>query len=137
MAALSGMPDNPQHRIVREGKVIYTAAQPEYATAIAKLHQWYADGLIDQEALTQDDKTYLAKGKTASETLGAYIWWETEEVVGPERSGDYVLVPALTGVNGKRIIGHSNGADYNAGAFAITRANQHPEATMRLSLIHI
>jgi putative aldouronate transport system substrate-binding protein len=131
MAALSGMPDNPQHRIVREGKVIYTAAQPEYATAIAKLHQWYADGLIDQEALTQDDKTYLAKGKTASETLGAYIWWETEEVVGPERSGDYVLVPALTGVNGKRIIGHSNGADYNAGAFAITRANQHPEATMR------
>ncbi len=130
MAAISGMPDNFQHRIVRDGKVIYTAAQPEYATAIAKLHDWYAEGLIDQEALTQDDKTYLAKGKTDIETLGSYVWWETEEVVGPDRAGDYALVPALEGPAG-RLVGHSNGADFSGGAFAITRANKHPELTMR------
>lgn len=130
MAALGGMPDNPDHRIVQDGKVIYTAAEPEYATAISRLHDWYAEGLIDQEALTQDDRTYLAKGKTDPETLGAYIWWETEEVVGPERAGDYVLVPALSGVDGA-IVGHSNGSDFAAGAFAITRANQYPEVTMR------
>lgn len=130
MAAISGMPDNFQHRIVRDGTVIYTAAQPEYATAIATLHEWYAEGLIDQEALTQDDRTYLAKGKTEIETLGAYIWWETEEVVGPDRADDYVLVPALSGPAG-RLVGHANGADYSGGAFAITRANQYPEVTMR------
>ncbi|MDQ2624645.1 MAG: ABC transporter substrate-binding protein, partial [Actinomycetota bacterium] len=120
----------PQHRIVRDGKVIFTAAQPEYATAIAELHAWYAEGLIDQEALTQDDKMYLAKGKTDTETLGAYVWWETEEVVGPDRADDYVLVPALSGPDG-RLVGRSNGADFSGGAFAITRANKYPEVTMR------
>ncbi len=130
MAALGGMPDNADHRIVRDGKVIYTAAQPEYATAISKLHDWYERGLIDPEALTQDDKTYLAKGKTETEVLGAYVWWETEEVVGPDRADDYVLVPALEGVAG-RLVGHSNGSDFRSGAFAITRANKYPDVTMR------
>ncbi|WP_246117363.1 ABC transporter substrate-binding protein [Cellulomonas composti] len=130
MAAMGGMPDNPQHRIVRDGEVIYTAAQPEYAKAIETLHDWYSTGLIDAESLTQDDKTYLAKGKTTDETLGAYVWWETEEVVGPDRAADYVLVPALSGVGG-RLVGHSNGSDYAAGAFAITRTNEYPEITMR------
>lgn len=130
MAALGGMPDNADHRIVRDGKVIYTAAQPEYATAITKLNDWYERGLIDSEAVTQDDKTYLAKGKTDEETLGAYVWWETEEVVGPDRADDYVLVPALEGVNG-RLIGHSNGSEFKAGAFAITKANKYPDVTMR------
>lgn len=130
MAALGGMPDNLDHRIVRDGEVIYTAAQPEYRDAVAELHDWYARGLIDQEALTQDDKTYLAKGKTPEPVLGSYIWWETEEVVGPDRADEYVLVPALEGVAG-RLVGHSNGSDFGAGAFAITNANEYPEVTMR------
>ena len=130
MAALGGMPDNPDHRIVRDGKVIYTAAQPEYRDALAKLHDWNSRGLIDQEALTQDDKTYLAKGKTPDAVLGSYVWWETEEVVGPDRADEYVLVPALEGPAG-RLVGHANGGDFSAGAFAITRANDYPEVTMR------
>lgn len=130
MAALGGMPDNADHRIVRDGKVIYTAAQPEYADAISKLNDWYDRGLIDPEALTQDDKTYLAKGKTQDPTLGAYVWWETEEVVGPDRADDYVLVGALDGVSG-RLVGHSNGSDFKGGAFAITNANKYPDVTMR------
>ncbi|OJX96924.1 MAG: sugar ABC transporter substrate-binding protein [Micrococcales bacterium 73-15] len=130
MAALGGMPDNLDHRIVRDGKVVYTAAQPEYREAVAQLADWYAEGLIDPEALTQDDKTYLAKGKTEEPTLGAYVWWETEEVVGPDRAADYVLVPALDGVAGP-LVGHANGGDYAPGAFAITRANEYPEVTMR------
>ncbi|MCL3861218.1 ABC transporter substrate-binding protein [Actinotalea sp. K2] len=130
MAALGGMPDNLDHRIVRDGQVIYTAAQPEYRDAVSRLHDWYDRGLIDQEALTQDDKTYLAKGKAPDPVLGSYIWWESEEVVGPDRADDYVLVPALSGVNG-RLVGHANGSDFGAGAFAITRANQYPEVAMR------
>jgi putative aldouronate transport system substrate-binding protein len=130
MAALGGMPDNLDHRIVRDGKVIYTAAQPEYRDAIAKLADWYARGLIDQEALTQDDKTYLAKGKAPEPVLGSYVWWETEEVVGPERADEYVLLPALEGAAG-RLVGRANGGDFGDGAFAITRANEYPEVTMR------
>lgn len=129
-AAISGMPDNPDHRIVRDDTVVYTAIQPEYRDAIATLHDWYAEGLIDQEAFTQTDTQYLAKGKSDTPVLGSYIWWETEEVVGPDRAGSYSLMAPLEGPAG-RLVGRSNGADYGRGAFAITRANEHPEATMR------
>jgi putative aldouronate transport system substrate-binding protein len=126
-----GMPDNLDHRIVRDGKVIYTAVQPEYKEAIAYFHKWVQEGLIDPEAFSQDSKVYLAKGKTQEETLGSYIWWEIEEVVGPDRAKDYVLVPPLAGPGGKVDVGHSNGSEYGRTAFAITKANKHPEITMR------
>lgn len=126
-----GVPDNLDHRIVRDGKVIYSAAQTEYRDALAYLHQWYTEGLIDPESFTQDAKAYLAKGKTEAETLGAYVWWETEEVVGPDRAKDYALVPPLAGPNGKALVGRSNGSEYGKAAFAITKANKNPEVTMR------
>ena len=126
-----GVPDNLDHRIVRDGKVIYSAAQPEYKAALAYLHKWYAEGLIDPESFTQDAKAYLAKGKSESETLGSYIWWETEEVVGPDRAKDYTLVPPLAGPSGKALVGRSNGSEYGRAAFAITKANKNPEITMR------
>lgn len=126
-----GMPDNSQHRIVRDGKVIFTAIQPEYKEAIQYFHGWYKEGLIDPESFTQNSSQYLAKGKTDPERLGAYIWWETEEVVGPERAKDYALVPPLEGPNGHRIVGRSNNSEYNRAAFVITAVNKYPEITMR------
>jgi putative aldouronate transport system substrate-binding protein len=125
------MPDNVDHRIVRDGKVIFTAAQPEYKEAIEYYHKWVKEGLIDQESFTQDATQYLAKGKTEDPTLGSYIWWETEEVVGPERKDDYVLLPPLEGPNGDIVVGRSNYSEYERGAFVITSSNKHPEITMR------
>ncbi|MEV0283710.1 MULTISPECIES: ABC transporter substrate-binding protein [unclassified Kribbella] len=129
-AAISGVPDNPDHRIVRDDKVIYTAAQPEYREAISTLHQWYSEGLIDPETFTQTDKQYLAKGKSKDEVLGSFVWWETEEVVGAPRTKDYALMGPLEGPKGK-LVGRANGGDYGRDAFAITRANKYPEVTMR------
>jgi putative aldouronate transport system substrate-binding protein len=126
-----GAPDNLDHRIVRDGKVIFTAAQPEYRDAIAYFHEWVQEGLIDQESFAQDAKAYLAKGKTQDPVLGSYIWWEIEEVVGSDRAADYALVPPLTGPDGKQGVGHGNGSPYGRAAFAITSANKYPEITMR------
>ncbi|WP_426320524.1 ABC transporter substrate-binding protein [Microbacterium sp. E-13] len=129
-AALGGIADNADHRIVRDGEVIYSAADDRYRDAIKTLHEWYEEGLIDAESFTQDDKAYLAKGKTDAPVLGSYVWWETEEVVGTDRADDYVLLPVLEGVAG-RLVGHSNLTDYGRSAFAITSANKYPSATMR------
>lgn len=129
-AALGGIADNSDHRIVRDGEVIYTAADERYLTAIETLHQWYEEGLIDPESFTQDDKTYLAKGKTETPVLGSYVWWETEEVVGVDRANQYTLLPVLEGVDGT-LVGRSNLADFGRNAFAITSANETPAATMR------
>lgn len=130
--AAFGMPDNLDHRIVRDGQVIYTAVQPEYKDAISYLHQWVEEGLIDAESFTQDVQTYLAKGKAGEQAqLGSYVWWETEEVVGPDRASQYTLVAPLAGPTGIRGVGHSNGSEYGRAAFAITSVNQNPELTMR------
>ncbi|MDF2993762.1 MAG: carbohydrate transporter substrate-binding protein family [Microbacterium sp.] len=129
-AALGGIADNADHRIVRDGKVIYTAADDRYRQSIETLHQWYEDGLIDPESFTQDDKAYLAKGKTENPVLGSFVWWETEEVVGTDNPDEYVLLPVLEGVDG-RLVGRSNLTDFGRNAFAITSANETPAATMR------
>ena len=129
-AALGGIADNADHRIVRDGEVIYTGADERYGDAIATLHEWYEEGLIDPESFTQDDKTYLAKGKTETPVLGSYVWWETEEVVGTDRADEYALLPVLDGVEGQ-LVGRSNYADFGRNAFAITSANKYPSATMR------
>jgi putative aldouronate transport system substrate-binding protein len=126
-----GLPDNIDHRVVKDGKVIYTAVQPEYKEAISTFHDWVKEGLVDQESFTQDAKAYLAKGKLDPEALGSYVWWETEEVVGPDRSKDYVLLPPLTGKAGKQIVGHSNYTEVGRGVFVVTKANKNPEVTLR------
>ncbi|WP_410515077.1 ABC transporter substrate-binding protein [Paenibacillus sp. BR2-3] len=132
--ALFGLPDNPfedDHRVVKDGKVIYTAVQPEYKAALEYLHGWYKDGLIDQEVATIDPAKLFAKGKSTDATLGSYMWWEIEEVVGTDRAKDYVVMPPLKGVNGEIIVGHSNYSEYGRDALVITKANKSPEITMR------
>lgn len=127
-----GLPDNLEHRIVREGKVIFTASQPQFKEALKYIHDnWYKQGLIDPESFTQDAAQYLAKGKTPDETLGSYVWWEVEEVVGPERSKDYALLPPLKGPNGDQMIGRNNGGGPGRGSFVITKENRYPAMTMR------
>ena len=127
-----GMPDNLEHRIVRDGKVIFTATQPEYKDALKYFNEkWYKTGLIDPESFTQEAPQYLAKGKTPQETLGSFVWWEIEEVVGADRAKDYALVPPLVGPTGIKDIGRGNGGGPGRGTFVITKEDKNPEVTMR------
>ncbi|MCM3575589.1 ABC transporter substrate-binding protein [Mesobacillus subterraneus] len=126
-----GQPDNLDHRIVRNGEVIFTANKSEYKDAIKEFHELTKQGLADPEGLTQDVPQMFAKGKTEDVTLGSYVWWEIEEVVGPERSKDYVILPPLKGPDGDQMVGRSNYSEYTRDAFVITSANENPAITMR------
>lgn len=134
LIGLFGLPDAPfeaDHRIVRDGKVIYVATQPEYKEAIAYYHQWVKEGLIDPEVVTQDTTQLFAKGKTEDPTLGSFIWWEDTEIVGTDRVDDYAILPPLKGKDGEIVVGRSNYSEYGRDAFVITSANENPEITMR------
>lgn len=131
MIAAFGVPDNNDHRIVRDGKVIFTAVQPEYKEAIEYYHKWVKEGIIDPEATTQDTAKMFAKGKSKDETLGSFIWWENTEMVGTDRQNDYAVLPPLVGPKGKPIVGHSNYSEYGRDAFVITKADKYPEITSR------
>ncbi|XJZ29059.1 ABC transporter substrate-binding protein [Bacillota bacterium Lsc_1132] len=131
MIATFGVPDNNDHRIVRNGKVIFTAIQPEYKQAISYFHNWVKEGLIDPEATTQDQAKLFAKGKTKDETLGSFIWWEATELVGTDHEKDYMILPPLKGPDGKIVVGRSNYSEYSRDAFVITKADKYPEITAR------
>ncbi|WP_255286700.1 MULTISPECIES: ABC transporter substrate-binding protein [unclassified Bacillus (in: firmicutes)] len=134
LIGLFGMPDAPfeaDHRIVRDGKVLYAAIQPEFKEALKYFNGWVKEGLIDPEVVTQKTEQLFAKGKTQNPTLGSFIWWENTEVVGPDRVKDYVVLPPLKGKDGKIVIGRSNYSEYGRDAFVITSANKNPEITMR------
>lgn len=134
LIGLFGLPDSPfeaDHRVVRDGKVIYAAVQPEFKEAINYYNGWVKEGLIDPEVVTQKTEQLFAKGKTEDPTLGSFIWWENTEVVGTDRVKDYVVLPPLKGKDGKIVIGRSNYSEYGRDAFVITSANKNPELTMR------
>ncbi|AYA78460.1 ABC transporter substrate-binding protein [Bacillus sp. Y1] len=134
LIGLFGLPDSPfeaDHRVVRNGKVIYAAVQPEFKEAISYYNGWVKEGLIDPEVVTQKTEQLFAKGKTEDPTLGSFIWWENTEVVGTDRVDDYVVLPPLKGKDGNIVIGRSNYSEYGRDAFVITSANQNPEVTMR------
>jgi putative aldouronate transport system substrate-binding protein len=134
LIGLFGLPDSPfeaDHRVVRDGKVIYAAVQPEFKEAIDYYNGWVKEGLIDPEVVTQKTEQLFAKGKTEDPTLGSFIWWENTEVVGSDRVKDYVVLPPLKGKDGKIVIGRSNYSEYGRDAFVITSANKNPELTMR------
>lgn len=130
IAALGGIPDNNDHRIVQDGEVIFTAQTDEFRQAVDRLGDWYSRGLIDQESFSQDDTQYLAKGKTDTPILGSFIWWELREFVGDDRMDDYEIVGVLEGVDG-RMASVSNNAEIGRSAMVITRSNEYPAATMR------
>ena len=129
--AVFGLPDNLDHRIVRNGEVIFTAMQEEYRQALAYYHTWVEEGIIDVESFSQDPPQYLSKGKNPDYILGSFVWWEIPEVVGTDRADDYILLPPVKGFTGERIVGRSNFGVYGKTAFSITKDNQYPEITAR------
>jgi putative aldouronate transport system substrate-binding protein len=131
IAALGGQPENNDHRIVRDGKVEFTANTDGYRDGVAALADWHADGLIDQESFSQDDLAYLSKGKAETPVLGSFFWWELKEMVGEDRVDDYALLGILEGVDGDKLASVANNQEINRGAMAITKSNQYPSATMR------
>lgn len=131
IAAIGGQADNPDHRIVQDGKVVFTAHQEGYRDALATLHTWSTEGLIDQEAFAQDYVAFIAKGKADPQTLGSFYFWEIPEVVGPERADRYALVPLFPGPDGTRRACVANNQEINRGAFAISARNEYAAATLR------
>lgn len=126
-----GMPDNEEHIVVKDGKAIYTAVQPEWKAATKFMNSLYKEKLVDPEAITQLKGQLVGKGKEKEMILGAFSGFSPQAVAGPKRIDDYVaIIPPLEGPQGHKMWAE-NPLYFEIGAFAITSANKYPEATMR------
>lgn len=111
-----GINDNPDHRVVKDGKVTYTYFEENYKDAVQFIYQWVNKGLIDKVSFEQSQDNFLANGKSGKnaetqdqinkgETYGAFYWWESKTVVSdPDH---YVCCAPLKGPKS------FNGKDYS------------------------
>lgn len=129
-----GTLDNPEHLNVEDDVVVFAPIQEGYREAVAWFHQLYEEGLIDQEAFTQNDQQFRAKGRSTPMLYGALPVWLDSNEVGPDRAvNDYQAIPPLAGPDGDRLWNRYDGQfALRRGAFAITSAtSQQHELLVR------
>ncbi|EES72578.1 type 2 periplasmic-binding domain-containing protein [Paenibacillus lactis] len=128
-----GRADSATHIFVEDGKVVFSAKEPEYKEAIQYFHTFFEDGLFDKESLAQDRNQLLGKGSGTEQRLGGFFAWNAFSIVGVDNDPKYVVVPALKGPNGDQVWRKSlnNNQGVNPFAFSMTVENQHPELTMQ------
>jgi putative aldouronate transport system substrate-binding protein len=112
---------------LKDGKVVYEPAMPEYKEYLAYLKKLYAEGLLDKETFTQTSQQMSAKGKAGS--VGV-VTASLSSMVDPKNYNPYELLPPLTSkTNSKKVTALLPGI--TTGAMAITKNCKYPEAMLR------
>lgn len=121
---------NADHRAIKDGKVYNQASTENYKEAMKYFHEWYAEGLIDMEAFSQDDSQYIAKGSGQDARLGVFSWWEIPEVTG-DHADEYEYLTYLSDANGKLGVNLNEQGTTGHDRFAVTSACKNPELLMK------
>lgn len=101
----------------------------EYKEMLEYLHRLFDEGLIEQNIFSMETNQYLAN---ASEGLYGSTVSHGPMDLFPGEAGDvFVPAPALEGPFGDKLISGVNPPVLGQGAFVITSANEHPEATVK------
>lgn len=125
-----GMPDNSKHITVKDGKVVCTATQESYKEAIKYFNSLFDEGLIDQEAFTQDGSVFNAKLKNETRTVGVFQAWRSSGWALSDDDDSYVPVGPLEGPNGDKWWPKYSAELLSLGAFSITNVAEDPAYIM-------
>lgn len=106
-----------------DGKVEFVCASENYRNALAYFHDWYSEGLIDQEMFSQSDTQLIAK--CSQGYVGVSTWWYIEELMG-EYADDYVFLPVLDGPEGTHNVTVRTGGATTSGNLSITSECKSP-----------
>ena len=124
--------DNWRHITVTNDKqVICTATQEGFKKGTEWMHKLYEEGLIDQEAFTQEWSTYVAKGKSGR--YGVCFSWDVANIAQVSMDDliagkGWVPLPALTA--DVRNITPQNGSftsGFDRGRCVVTATCKNPE----------
>ncbi len=89
-----GQTGTPQgYWMERDGKLVYSSVQPEMKEALARLHKWYKDGVLDPEFITGENKGgywaishQFVNGIIGFTTHGMSYHWEPKAYVDSDAS---------------------------------------------------
>lgn len=121
----------PRRWIERDGKVVYGSVQPEMKTALEKIRQMYADGVIDKEfAVRQgsDRNEMLVSGQAGMAFLPWYGGQFMTDSVKNDPNAEWTIVSAPVGEDGKL---HVFSQDPVNGFLVISKDFEHPEAIIK------
>lgn len=115
------------------GKAVYGSVQPEMKDALALVHDWFEEGLLDKEftSRTYDDVVAMI----SSGQCGAYIgpWWSPFNVAQTStyatKDAEWINISCPVGENGK--INGINTKPY-AGFVVVRKGYEHPEIAMKI-----
>lgn len=104
-------------------KTEFVCATDKYRKAVTYFHDWFAEGLIDQEMFSQSDTQLIAK--CSQGYVGVSTWWYIEELMG-DYAKDYVFLPVLDGPDGTHNVTVRTGGGTNSGNLSITKECKSP-----------
>ena len=109
--------------VLKDGKVEFVCVDDKYRQAMEYFHNWFAEGLMDQEMFSMQDTQLMAKCQQGY--VGVSTWWYIEELMG-EHAKDYVFLPVLDGPDGTHNVTIRTGGGTNSGQLSITKACKSP-----------
>lgn len=104
-----------------DGKVFLTPTSDNYRYLMEMLHKFYAEGLLDNECLTQTADEYAAKKE--ADIYGVASSWTDKEKEVANVDEQYLFLTSA--VNDEYF--YSSGGHYNPGLFAISASTEYPE----------
>lgn len=107
----------------KTGKVNFVCDDDNYRAAMNYFHDWYAEGLMDQEMFSQTDTSLISKCQQG--WVGVSTWWYIEELMG-DYAEDYVFLPVLEGPDGTKNVTVRTGGGTNSGQLSITSECKSP-----------
>lgn len=129
-----GIPDktsDPRAHIgVKDGKVVWTAAEESYKEAIEYFHSLFEEGLIDQEAFTQDSSVFNAKVKSEERIVGVLQSWRSTGWALEDGDDSYIAIGPLAGPDGTRYFPEYQNGITDLGSFAVTKDAEDVETIM-------
>ncbi|MDG0792649.1 extracellular solute-binding protein [Cohnella ginsengisoli] len=122
--------------IQRDGKVVYSPADPAFKEGVAYLNKLYKEGLLDPEYMLNDNtklqQKYTNGTVSASYSSAGRVASWAPGIQAADANAALAPIPSLTGPDGKGYWFEGNTANItNPGvSLAITTANKHPAETM-------
>lgn len=116
---------------MKDGKVVYSAAEPEYKEAVKYFHELWEEGLVDPETFTQDITMFNAKLKAETRTVGMFSAWRGTAWRLSNDDTEYAVLPALEGPNGDTLYPEMYCGIVSRAGAVITSSCKNPELAMR------
>ena len=118
---------NQQYLYIKDGRVTYVPADPNFKKAMEYFNKLYKEGLIDQESFSQNVNQLRAKGKNG--VLGSFLQFLASSTLGVDKMDEYQAIPPLKGPEGYQLMHqHINGVSLG---MVISAKSENKEALIR------